>query len=87
MAKIYKTNTNKGPIYITATDKAKVRAYSDALEKYEKTLAHKYGKEFNILITPAEYKRAIKLHNRLNTLIQRVKRQQRTLKAEYGKQK
>lgn len=85
MAKIYRINTQNGPIYATAADRSKMIAYSRVLTEYEKGLASKYGKQFNLLITPAEYQKALYLHNRLNTLVQQVKKNQKALKSGFNR--
>lgn len=72
--------TKTGKIYIGRRDKSKLDAYSRRLSEYERMLLKKYGKDFTLLITPAEYKKTIKLHNAVNRLIQRVKRNQAELK-------
>lgn len=82
---IYKVNTTAGPIYMTASDRAKLLAYTKVLNEYEKGLVKKYGKQFNLLITPAEYNKAIFLHNRVNDLVQRVKRDQTILKGMFNR--
>lgn len=85
MEQIYKINTNEGPLYISASDRAKLQAYSKILSDYEKMLVRKYGKQFNLLIKPAEYKKAIFLHDRVNTLVQDIKAKQNTLKAQFNR--
>lgn len=83
--KIYKINTKNGPLYMTQADCSKLNAYSKVLSEYEKALVQKYGKQFNLLITPAEYNKAIFLHNRVNDLVQRVKRDQTILKGMFNR--
>lgn len=61
---IYKINTKNGPLYMTQADRSKLNAYSKVLGNYERMLVSKYGKQFNLLITPSEYQKAIYLHNR-----------------------
>lgn len=85
MNTIYKVNTTAGPIYMTADDRSKLLAYTKVLNDYEKALVQKYGKQFNLLITPSEYKKAIFLHNRVNNLAQRVKRDQKILKGMFNR--
>lgn len=85
MNTIYKVNTMAGPIYMTANDRAKLLAYTKVLNEYEKALVQKYGKQFNLLITPAEYNKAIFLHNRVNDLVQKVKREQKILKGMFNR--
>lgn len=85
MANIYKINTNEGPLYITAADRARMQAYSRVLSEYEKGLVSKYGQQFNLLITPAEYQKALFLHNQLYNLTQKVKGQQKALKAMFNR--
>lgn len=85
MNTIYKVNTTAGPIYMTANDRAKLLAYTKVLNEYERGLVSKYGQQFNLLITPSEYKKAIFLHNRVNDLVQRVKRDQKILKGMFNR--
>lgn len=85
MNTIYKVNTTAGPIYMTAADRAKLLAYTKVLNEYEKALVKKYGKQFNLLITQAEYNKAIFLHNRVNDLVQKVKREQKILKGMFNR--
>lgn len=85
MNTIYKVNTKEGPIYMTANDRAKLLAYTKVLNEYERGLVRKYGQQFNLLITPAEYNKAIFLHNRVNDLVQRVKRDQKILKGMFNR--
>lgn len=85
MNTIYKVNTKEGPIYMTANDRAKLLAYTKILNEYERGLVRKYGQQFNLLITPAEYNKAIFLHNRVNDLVQRVKREQKILKGMFNR--
>lgn len=56
MEKITTIKTAKGPLYLTKRDKSKLAAYTKRLEEYEKSLFRKYGKEYMLRITPAEYK-------------------------------
>ena len=85
MNTIYKVNTQNGPLYMTAADRAKLQAYTKVLNDYEKMLVQKYGKQFNLLITPAEYNKAIYLHNRVNGQVQEIKGKQATLKAMFNR--
>lgn len=85
MAKIYRINTQNGPIYATAADRSKMIAYSRVLTEYEKGLVARYGKQFNLLITPSEYQKALFLHNQLYNLTQKVKNQQKALKAMFNR--
>ena len=85
MQHITTISTKTGKIYIDRRDKSKLDAYSRRLSEYERMLLKKYGKDFTLLITPAEYKKTIKLHNAVNRLIQRVKRNQATLKKQDSK--
>lgn len=85
MNTIYKVNTKDGPIYMTAADRAKLQAYTKVLNDYEKMLVRKYGQQFNLLITPSEYNKAIFLHNRVNDLVQKVKREQKILKGMFNR--
>lgn len=85
MNTIYKVSTTAGPIYMTAADRTKLLAYTKVLNEYEKALVQKYGKQFNLLITPAEYNKAILLHNRVNDLVQKVKREQKILKGMFNR--
>ena len=50
---------------MTASDRAKYQAYTKVLGDFEKTLIQKYGHQFNLLIKPAEYSKAIYLHDRV----------------------
>lgn len=85
MNTIYKVNTKEGPIYMTAADRTKLMAYTKVLNEYERELVRKYGQQFNLLITPSEYNKAIFLHNRVNDLVQRVKRDQKILKGMFNR--
>lgn len=85
MNTIYKVNTTAGPIYMTAGDRQKLLTYTKVLNEYEKALVQKYGKQFNLLITPAEYNKAMFLHNCVNDLVQRVKRDQKILKGMFNR--
>ena len=85
MEQIYKINTNEGSLYMTASDYAKYQAYTKVLAEYEKMLLSKYGQQFNLLINPAEYEKAIFLHNRVNKLVQKVKREQKALESRYNR--
>lgn len=85
MAQIYQVKTQNGPIYMTAADRAKLLAYTKVLNEYERELVRKYGQQFNLLITPAEYNKAIFLHNRVNDLVQKVKRDQKILKGMFNR--
>jgi len=85
MNTIYKVNTTAGPIYMTANDRAKLLSYTKVLNEYERGLVGKYGQQFNLLITPSEYNKAIFLHNRVNDLVQRVKRDQKILKGMFNR--
>lgn len=70
---------------MTAADRAKLLAYTKVLNEYERELVRKYGQQFNLLITPAEYNKAIFLHNRVNDLVQKVKRDQKILKGMFNR--
>ena len=83
--KIYKINTKDGPIYMTEADRAKYQAYTRILKNYERRLVYKYGQQFNLLITPSEYNKAIFLHNQVNGLVQEIKAKQKTLKAMFNR--
>lgn len=85
MNTIYKVNTKEGTIYMTADDRAKLLAYTKVLNEYERGLVSKYGQQFNLLITPSEYNKAIFLHNRVNDLVQKVKRDQKILKGMFNR--
>ena len=85
MNTIYKVNTKDGPIYMTAADRAKLLAYTKVLNEYERGLVRKYGQQFNLLITPSEYNKVIFLHNRVNDLVQKVKRDQKILKGMFNR--
>ena len=85
MEQIYKISTTEGPLYMTASDRAKYQAYTKVLGDFEKMLIQKYGQQFNLLIKPAEYKKAIFLHDRVNTLVQDIKAKQNTLKAQFNR--
>lgn len=85
MNTIYKVNTTAGPIYMTAADRSKLLAYTKVLNEYERELVRKYGQQFNLLITPSEYNKAIFLHNRVNDLVQKVKRDQKILKGMFNR--
>lgn len=85
MNTIYKVNTKEGPIYMTAADRTKLMAYTKVLNEYERELVRKYGQQFNLLITPSEYNKAIFLHNRVNDLVQKVKREQKILKGMFNR--
>ena len=80
MQTITTISTGNGKLYINKRDKSKLAAYSNRLEEYEKALFKKYGKEFMLRITPAEYKKALKLHNDVYKLAQNVKKSQKSLK-------
>lgn len=80
MATITTIKTMRGPLYVTQRDKSKLKAYSRNLEKYEKYLFKKYGKDFMIRITKPEYEKALRLHNEVFKLTQKIKRSQATLK-------
>ena len=77
--------TAKGTLYLTAADKGKLANSSRRLQNYESTLFKKYGKNFMLLITPAEYKKALKLHNEVYKLTQKIKRSQAVLKKKIKK--
>lgn len=83
MAKIYKINTQQGPLYATQADYNKLQAYTRVLNNYEQALVRKYGKDFNLLVKPAEYNKAMTLHNLVNDTVKRIRLQQATLKAMY----
>lgn len=80
MAQITTISTSRGPLYATVQDKTKLNIYSKLLSQYEKNLSAKYGKEFAIFITPTEYNNVLKLHNQVNTIVQRIKRNQANYK-------
>lgn len=82
MQTITTISTGNGKLYISKRDKSKLDAYSKRLEEYEKSLFKKYGKEFMLRITPAEYKKALKLHNDVYKLAQNVKKSQKSLKKQ-----
>ena len=85
METITTIKTAKGPLYLTQRDKSKLAAYSRNLENYEKFLFKKYGKEFMLRITPAEYKKALRLHNDVFKLTQKIKRGQASMKKKAKK--
>ena len=85
METITTIKTAKGPLYLTQRDKSKLAAYSRNLENYEKFLFKKYGKEFMLRITPAEYKKALRLHNDVFKLTQKIKRGQAAMKRKLKK--
>lgn len=70
---------------MTASDRFKLQAYTKVLNDYEKSLVQKYGKQFNLLVTPSEYNKATYLHNRVNTLVQEIKAKQATLKGMFDR--
>jgi hypothetical protein len=80
METITTIRTAKGPLYLTKREKSKLAAYSKRLEEYEKQLFRKYGKEYMLRITPTEYKAALRLHNEVFKLTQKIKRGQKTMK-------
>ena len=80
MKTITSIKTAKGPLYLTKREKSKLAAYTKRLEEYEKSLFRKYGKEYMLRITPTEYKTAMRLHNEVFKLTQKVKRNQKSLK-------
>lgn len=80
MATITTIRTMKGPLYVTQRDKSKLKSYSRNLEKYEKYLFKKYGKDFMIRITKPEYDKALRLHNEVFRLTQKIKRDQQRLR-------
>ena len=80
METITTINTGNGKLYITKRDKSKLAAYSKSLEAYEKELFKKYGRDYMLRITKAEYKKALKLHNDVYSLTQKIKRSQKSLK-------
>lgn len=80
MATITTIRTMKGPLYVTQSDKSKLKSYSRNLEKYEKYLFKKYGKDFMIRITKPEYDKALRLHNEVFRLTQKIKRDQQRLR-------
>ena len=55
------------------------------LEDYEKSLFRKYGQEYMLRITPTEYKTALRLHNEVFKITQKVKRNQKSLKKRIKK--
>lgn len=81
MAKIYKIDTKQGPLYATQSDYNKLQAYTRILNNYERELVRKYGKDFNLLVKPAEYNKAMALHNLVDDTVQRIRLQQAILKA------
>lgn len=85
METITTIKTAKGPLYLTKRDKSKLASYSRNLENYEKFLFKKYGKDFMIRITPAEYKKALRLHNDVFQLTQKIKRGQAAMKRKFKK--
>ena len=85
MATITTIKTMRGPLYVTQRDKSKLKAYSRNLEKYEKYLFKKYGKDFMIRITKPEYDKALRLHNEVFKLTQKIKRDQARLKRNAGR--
>ena len=76
MGKIYKITTSEGPLYMTAGDYAKYKAYTKILTDYERGLVKRYGQQFNLLIRPSEYNKAIWLHNRVNNLVNEIRSKQ-----------
>ena len=82
---IYKINTNEGPLYMTASDRAKYQAYTKVLSDFEKMLIQKYGPQFNLLIKQDEFTKAIYLHKRVNDLVQSIKAKQKALKAQFNR--
>lgn len=80
METITTISTGNGKLYITKRDKSKFAAYTNRLEEYEKSLFRKYGNEYMLRITPAEYKTAMRLHNEVFKLTQKVKHNQKSLK-------
>ena len=82
METITTISTGNGKLYITKRDKSKLAAYSKRLEAYEKALFKKYGRDYMLRITKAEYKKALKLHNEPYKLVQKVKREQKSLKKQ-----
>ena len=80
METITSIKTAKGPLYLTKREKSKLAAYTKRLEEYEKSLFRKYGKEYMLRITSTEYKTAMRLHNEVFKLTQKVKRNQKSLK-------
>lgn len=83
MNTIYKINTKNGPLYMTQADRSKLNAYSKVLSEYERMLVRKYGKDFNLLVKPAEYNKAMTLHNLVNETVKRIRLQQAPLKTMY----
>lgn len=73
---IYKLNTSEGPLYMTSGDYAKYKAYTKILTNYERGLVKRYGQQFNLLIHPSEYNKAIWLHNRVNNLVNEIRSKQ-----------
>ena len=82
---IYKINTNEGPLYMTASGRAKYQAYTKVLSDFEKMLIQKYGPQFNLLIKQDEFTKAIYLHKRVNDLVQSIKAKQKALKAQFNR--
>ena len=85
MEQIYKINTNEGPLYMTESDRVKYMAYTSVLTQFEKSLISKYGPQFNLLIKPAEFAKAIYLHKRVNDLVQSIKGKQKILKGMFNR--
>lgn len=85
METITTIKTAKGPLYLTQRDKSKLAAYSRNLQNYERFLFKKYGKDFMIRITPAEYKKALRLHDEVFRLTQKIKRGQSAMKRKFKK--
>ena len=85
METITTISVGNGKLLITKRDKSKLEAYTRRMEDYEKYLFKKYGKEFMLRITPAEYKKAMGQHNDLFNLIQKVKKSQKSLKKQVKK--
>ena len=76
MENITRIGTSQGYIYLTKRDKSKLEAYTRELKEYEKTLFKKYGKEFMLRITPAEYRKALRLHDQVFDLKTKILRGQ-----------
>lgn len=81
MNTIYKVNTTEGPLYMTAVDYAKYKAYTRILTNYERELVNRYGQQFNLLIRPSEYNKAIWLHNRVNNLVNEIRSKQLSIRS------
>lgn len=85
METITTIKTARGPLYVTNGDKFLLMEWSRELQDYERSLFKKYGKDFMIRITPAEYKKALRLHDVVFRLTQRIKKSQGVLKRKFKK--